>query len=171
MRIRHPLRRDYWFCRLLRNLSLVWSACNQAAYPQPYNQRPGLGFPLTRIGAITSLATGAIVHLGFSRYAGKWQGEVTLPRRLSSVFSVGDVLLADCFLKTKLLFCMDFNSSPDISSAEARGACEANRISAALRVVARGFMVLRLFPRCELAKRLGRPAYSCFLKRLEDLMQ
>lgn len=71
---------------------------NQAAYPQPYNQKPGLGFPLARIGAITSLATGAIIHLGFSRYAGKGQGEVTLLRQLSSVFSAGDILLADCLI-------------------------------------------------------------------------
>ena len=71
---------------------------NQAAYPQPYNQRPGLGFPLARIGAITSLATGAILDLGFSRYAGKGQGEVTLLRSLAGVFRAGDVLLADCLI-------------------------------------------------------------------------
>lgn len=71
---------------------------NQAEYPQPYNQRPGLGFPLARIGAITSLATGAILDLGFSRYAGKGQGEVTLLRGLSGVFRAGDVLLADCLI-------------------------------------------------------------------------
>ena len=71
---------------------------NQAVYPQPYNQRAGLGFPLARIGAITSLATGAIIDLGFSRYAGKGQGEVTLLRRLSGLFSAGDVLLADCLI-------------------------------------------------------------------------
>ena len=56
---------------------------NQDAYPQPYNQKPGLGFPIARIGAITSLSCGAIVNLGFCRYAGKGQGEVTLLRRLS----------------------------------------------------------------------------------------
>jgi hypothetical protein len=71
---------------------------NQAVYPQPYNQRPGLGFPIARVGAITSLACGAIINLGFCRYAGKGQGEVTLLRRLSSVFSAGDVLLADCLM-------------------------------------------------------------------------
>jgi hypothetical protein len=32
----------------------------QAAYPQVYNQQPGLGFPLARIGVITSLACGEI---------------------------------------------------------------------------------------------------------------
>lgn len=71
---------------------------NQAEYPQPYNQKPGLGFPIARIGALTSLACGAIVQLGFSRYAGKGQGEVTMLRRLSSVLAAGDVLLTDCLL-------------------------------------------------------------------------
>ena len=38
---------------------------NQEAYPQVYNQKPGLGFPIARLGAITSLWCGAIVNLGF----------------------------------------------------------------------------------------------------------
>lgn len=79
-------------------VSMPDTPANQQAYPQPYNQKPGLGYPLARIGAITSLATGAIIHLGFSSYAGKGQGEVTLLRRLSSAFSAGDVLLADCLI-------------------------------------------------------------------------
>jgi hypothetical protein len=58
---------------------------NQAAYPQVYNQGPGLGFPIARTGAIASLACGAIVGLGFCRYAGKGQGEVSLLRRLWDV--------------------------------------------------------------------------------------
>ena len=68
---------------------------NQAAYPQVYNQKPGLGFPIARIGALTSLACGAVVNLGFCRYAGKGQGEVSLLRRLWDVLAPGDVLLAD----------------------------------------------------------------------------
>ena len=32
---------------------------NQASYPQLYNQKPGLGFPVARIGAIISLSCGA----------------------------------------------------------------------------------------------------------------
>ena len=67
-------------------VSMPDTPANQAEYPQPYNQRPGLGFPLARIGAITSLATGAILDLGFRRYAGKGQGEVTLLRGLYGVF-------------------------------------------------------------------------------------
>jgi hypothetical protein len=34
---------------------------NQDAYPQVYNQKQGLGFPIARVGAIISLACGAIV--------------------------------------------------------------------------------------------------------------
>jgi cell division inhibitor SulA len=68
---------------------------NQAAYPQVYNQGPGLGFPIARLGAVISLACGAVVDLGFCRYAGKGEGEVSLLRRLWDVLRPGDVLLAD----------------------------------------------------------------------------
>ena len=68
---------------------------NQAAYPQVYNQRRGLGFPIARVGALTSLACGAILNLGVCRYAGKGQGEVSLLRQLWDVLHPGDVLLTD----------------------------------------------------------------------------
>jgi len=68
---------------------------NQAAYPQVYNQGPGLGFPIARVGAVISLACGAVVNLGFCRYAGKGEGEVSLLRRLWDVPAPGDVLLGD----------------------------------------------------------------------------
>ncbi|MFO0938364.1 MAG: IS4 family transposase [Gemmataceae bacterium] len=68
---------------------------NQAAYPQVYNQRPGVGFPIARVGALISLACGAVVNLGFSRYAGKGEGEVSVLRRIWGVLASGDVLLAD----------------------------------------------------------------------------
>jgi hypothetical protein len=38
---------------------------NQAEYPQVYNQKSGLGFPIARIGALISLTCGAVVNLGF----------------------------------------------------------------------------------------------------------
>src|SRR6516225_9521388 len=71
---------------------------NQAAYPQVYNQKPGLGFPIARIGAVISLSCGAVLSLGFCRYAGKGQGEVSLLRRLWDVLRPGDVLLGDCLM-------------------------------------------------------------------------
>jgi hypothetical protein len=75
---------------------------NQAAYPQVYNQKPGLGFPIARIGALISLSCGAIVNLGCCRYAGKDQGEVSLLRRLWDVLKPGDVLLTDCLMSNWL---------------------------------------------------------------------
>src|SRR4051794_29462900 len=71
---------------------------NQEAYPQVYNQKPGLGFPIARLGAVISLACGAVVNLGFCQYAGKGQGEVSLLRRLWDVLLPGDVLLGDRLL-------------------------------------------------------------------------
>src|SRR5262249_53608249 len=71
---------------------------NQAAYPQVYHQKPGLGFPIVRLGAVIALACGAVVNLGFGQYAGKGQGEVSLLRRLGDVLRPGDVLLGDRLL-------------------------------------------------------------------------
>ena len=71
---------------------------NQQAYPQVYNQKPGLGFPIARLGALISLACGAVVNLGFCQYAGKGQGEVSLLRRLWDSLRPGDVLLTDALL-------------------------------------------------------------------------
>ena len=61
----------------------------QEDYPQIRTQRPGLGSPIARVGAIISLSCGAIVGLGLCRYAGKGQGEVSLLRRIWDVLSPG----------------------------------------------------------------------------------
>ena len=76
-------------------VSMPDTPANQAAYPQVHNQGPGQGFPIARLGALISLACGAVVNLGFCRYAGKGQGEVSLLRRLWDVLAPGDVILAD----------------------------------------------------------------------------
>jgi hypothetical protein len=68
---------------------------NQQAYPQVCNQKPGLGFPIARVGALTSLSCGAILNLGVCQYAGKGQGEVSLLRQLWDILFPGDVLLTD----------------------------------------------------------------------------
>lgn len=71
---------------------------NQRAYPQVYNQKPGAGFPIARIAAITSLACGAILDLGICRYAGKGQSELGMLRTLWDIFLPGDVMLADRYM-------------------------------------------------------------------------
>ncbi len=43
---------------------------NQAAYPQPVVQEPGIGFPLARLAVLLSLATGAWHDLAIAAYAG-----------------------------------------------------------------------------------------------------
>lgn len=71
---------------------------NQQEYPQVYNQKPGVGFPIARVGALISLACGTILNLGVCKYAGKGQGEVSLLRTLWDILRPGDLLLTDCLL-------------------------------------------------------------------------
>src|SRR6516165_4694060 len=68
---------------------------NQAEYPQPRTQKPGLGFPLARIAAIFSLACGTVLDVGICRYAGKGQSELGMLRTLWNLFLPGDIVLAD----------------------------------------------------------------------------
>jgi hypothetical protein len=77
------------------SVSMPDTSKNQAEYPQPDTQKPGLGFPLARIAAIFSLACGAVLDVGICRYAGKGQSELGLLRTLWDLFRPGDVLLAD----------------------------------------------------------------------------
>jgi hypothetical protein len=77
------------------SVSMPDTPANQAEYPQPVCQKPGLGFPLARIAAVFSLACGAVLDLGICRYAGKGQSELGMLRTLWDLFRPGDVLLAD----------------------------------------------------------------------------
>ena len=70
---------------------------NQAAYPQPPAQKPGLGFPLLRLVALVSLATGLVRDAAMGPYAGKEAGETALLRELFGRLQAGDVVLADRF--------------------------------------------------------------------------
>lgn len=79
-------------------VSMPDTVVNQAEYPQTHKSKPGAGFPLARIGVISSLACGAILNFGICSYAGKGTGEVSLLRRLWDVLQRGDVLLADSLM-------------------------------------------------------------------------
>ena len=70
---------------------------NQAAYPQPPAQKSGLGFPLLRLVALVSLATGLLRDAAVGPYAGKEAGETALLRELFGRLQAGDVVLADRF--------------------------------------------------------------------------
>ena len=81
-------------------VSMPDTPANQQAYPQLYNQAPGVGFPIARIAAVISLSCGAVLDLGICRYAGKGQGELSLLRKLWGLFRTGDVVLTDCLMCT-----------------------------------------------------------------------
>jgi hypothetical protein len=78
---------------------------NQAAYPQPVVQQPGIGFPLARIAVLLSLATGACHDLAIAPYAGKGTGETTLLRQMYDSLSPGDVVVADALFDNYFLAC------------------------------------------------------------------
>jgi hypothetical protein len=78
---------------------------NQAAYPQPPAQQPGLGFPLARILVLLSLANGACHDLAIAPYEGKGTGETSLLRELYGALKPGDVVLADSLFDNYFLIC------------------------------------------------------------------
>ena len=76
---------------------------NQAAYPQVYNQKPGVGFPLARLAVLLSLASGACHDLAVAPYAGKGTGETTLLRQMYGSLGRGDVVVADALFDNYFL--------------------------------------------------------------------
>jgi hypothetical protein len=76
---------------------------NQASYPQPPTQQPGLGFPLARSTVLLSLATGACHDLAIAPYEGKGTGETTLLRAMYDTLQPGDVVLADALFDNYFL--------------------------------------------------------------------
>lgn len=95
-------------------VSMPDTAENQAAYPQPPPQRPGIGFPLARITVTLSLATGACHDLAIAPYKGKGTGEKTLFRRMYDTLKPGDVVLADALFDDYFIACELCNRGVDI---------------------------------------------------------
>ena len=68
---------------------------NQARYPQPSSQAPGVGFPLARLVGVICLSTGAVVDAAIGPFEGKGYSEHDLVRTLLGAFCAGEVMLAD----------------------------------------------------------------------------
>src|SRR3954453_21690048 len=79
-------------------VSMPDTAENQQAYPQPPQQRLGVGFPLARIAAFFSLSCGTVFYLGVCSYSGKGHSELGMLRKLWSILRPGDVMLADRYM-------------------------------------------------------------------------
>jgi len=73
---------------------------NQKTWPQSRCQKPGVGFPVARIGALISLSSGAVINYAVAPMRGKSSGEQTLLRELVVNLTKGDVLLADALHST-----------------------------------------------------------------------
>lgn len=68
---------------------------NQAKYPQPRTQAPGVGLPIARAVAIVSLATGCLMDLAMGPYKGKETGEPALLRSMLGSLFAGDIAVLD----------------------------------------------------------------------------
>jgi hypothetical protein len=84
---------------------------NQANYPQPKAQQPGIGFRLARLTVLLSLATGACHDLAIAPYAGKGTGETTLLQQMYDTLKPGDVVLADALFDDSFIAC-ELRQSP-----------------------------------------------------------
>ncbi len=73
---------------------------NQAVYPQQSNQKPGLGFPITRIVGLISLSVGSVVSYSMGSYQGKGSGETSLFSQVIDAIAKHDILLADRYYCT-----------------------------------------------------------------------
>lgn len=78
---------------------------NQAAYPQPRSQKPGLGFPVCRLVGMLCLGSGAVLNAAIGRYQGKGGDEQTLLRSILDTLERGDLLVGDAFYATYFLLC------------------------------------------------------------------
>lgn len=76
-------------------VSMPDTPANQEAFPQPGSQKAGVGFPLARLVAVISLATGAVRELALGRYQGKQTGETALFRSLWDRFRAGAIVVGD----------------------------------------------------------------------------
>jgi hypothetical protein len=76
-------------------VSMPDTPANQAEYPQSRSQKPGLGFPIARVVALLSLASGAALDVAIGPYAGKNTGETALFRQLWRSLFPGDVVVGD----------------------------------------------------------------------------
>lgn len=88
---------DLWHQRRVRivdgtTISMPDTYENQETYPQPNTQKPGCGFPLMRLTAVFSLATGFLL---FMKWGSLKVGEGALFRKMWPLLKPKDVILSD----------------------------------------------------------------------------
>ena len=86
-------------------LAMPDTPANQAAYPQPRSQKPGLGLPLCRMVGLVCLGSGAVLQAAIGPTRGKGSDEQSLLRSILDTLERGDLLLGDAFYATYFLLC------------------------------------------------------------------
>src|ERR1017187_10151189 len=76
-------------------VSMPDTEANQAEYPQNPVQEEGIGFPITRMVMLFSLATGMLCDIAMGPYQGKETGEPALFRELLGRLEADDIVLGD----------------------------------------------------------------------------
>jgi len=87
---------------------------NQAVFPQPRSQKPGLGFPIIRLVVLVSLATAMVTGMAMGPYRGKETGETALLRELFGRLNPGDVVLADRYYCSFFMLALLGNLQVDV---------------------------------------------------------
>jgi hypothetical protein len=68
---------------------------NKKVFPKHNNKKKNIGFPLARIVAIMSLATGSIIDYAIEACKGKGTGELSLLRKIFGCIEANDLLIGD----------------------------------------------------------------------------
>ena len=84
-------------------VALPDTPANQAVYPQPHSQAPGLGMPLCRLVGLICLGSGAVLDAALGSFRGKGNDEQALLRARLDALKPGDVLLGDAYYATYFL--------------------------------------------------------------------
>lgn len=86
-------------------VSLPDTPANQESFPQPNSQKPGLGFPLSRLVALICLGSGAVLNAAIGGCQGKGSDEQSLLRTMLDTLNSGDILLGDAYYASYFLLC------------------------------------------------------------------
>jgi hypothetical protein len=91
------LWKDKYHAKLIDGFTFTMpdTAENQAEFPQPKSQQPGIGLPLARAVGILSLATACVLNAALGPHAGKETGESALLRTILTALLAGDVAVFD----------------------------------------------------------------------------
>lgn len=84
-------------------ITLPDTESNQSRFPQQGNQKPGAGFPISRIVGIICLSSGVILDAVMGPYKGKGGNEQALLRGMLDSFQTNDIVLGDSYYCTYFL--------------------------------------------------------------------